>query len=282
MDIDLRLLRSFVMIHEQGSLSRAAARLHCTPAALSMRLKLLETELGTALFARSPGGMVPTTRGAELYARALAVLAVYDEMISTTRSQPVRERVRLGLPDDYAAAWLPALFRSLASDLETLDVEVVCDLSANLAARVQRGEIDLAVVTLAARSSMLRREVPIALNWIGAGAATVPLAAYPEGCLFRREMIRALEASGQPWRIAVQSSSRSGILGAVRAGICATAVAAGTAPQDLAEVGSTGVLPPLPDVLLQVIGPTEARPALAKVEDHLLSVLQGAPDRALA
>ncbi|MFZ1679461.1 MAG: LysR family transcriptional regulator [Rhizobiaceae bacterium] len=282
MDIDLRLLRSFVTIHEQGSLARASVRLNCTPAALSMRLKMLETEVGAPLFARHPGGVVPTARGAELYARALAVLAVYDEMISTTRSQPARERVLLGLPDDYAAAWLPLLLRSMATEIEALDIEIVCDLSANLAAKAQRGEIDLAVVTLAARSSMLRHEVPIALNWIGSGSATVALAAYPEGCLFRREMIHALEAENRPWRIAVQSSSRSGILGAVRAGLCVTAVAAGTAPHDLDEVASTRFLPTLPRIMLQVIGPTQPRAALSRVEDRLVAVMERTPDRALA
>ena len=46
MDIELRLLRSFAAIYECGTLSRAADRLACTQAAMSMRLKLIETEVG--------------------------------------------------------------------------------------------------------------------------------------------------------------------------------------------------------------------------------------------
>ena len=90
MDIDLRLLRSFVQIHECGALSRAADRLACTPAALSMRLKQVEAEIGAPLFLRHATGLTPTARGAELYARALGVLSAYDEMMSATRARPRR------------------------------------------------------------------------------------------------------------------------------------------------------------------------------------------------
>ena len=70
MDIELRLLRSFAVMFEAGSISRAAERLACTQAAMSMRLKTMETEIGAALFLRTPTGLEPTPRGAELYAKA--------------------------------------------------------------------------------------------------------------------------------------------------------------------------------------------------------------------
>jgi DNA-binding transcriptional LysR family regulator len=101
-DIELRLLRSFVQIHEAGSISRAAERMACTQAAMSMRLKMLETELGAALFERKPQGLEPTPRGAEFYAKTLAVLGAYDEMMSATRSRPARDRICLLYKSDAA------------------------------------------------------------------------------------------------------------------------------------------------------------------------------------
>ena len=98
MDIELRLLRSFALMHEAGSISRAAERMACTQAAMSMRLKAIETEIGAALFLRTQQGLEPTPRGAELYAKTLGVLAAYDEMMSATRSRPMAERIRLGCP----------------------------------------------------------------------------------------------------------------------------------------------------------------------------------------
>ncbi len=74
MDIDVRLLRSFVSIFERGSLSRAAEHHSCTQAAMSMRLKWLESEMGEALFVRHHHRLEPTFKATEFYARALVVL----------------------------------------------------------------------------------------------------------------------------------------------------------------------------------------------------------------
>ena len=274
MNIDLRLLRSFVVIYEQRSLARAAKRLHCTSAALSMRLKQLETEVGEPLFDRRPGGVEATPRGSDLYARAVGLLAVYDELVSATRSQPARERVRLGLPDDYAAAWLGRILKGLKEEFDRLEIEIVCDLSSQLLARLHRREIDLALVTLAARPTMTRGEARVGLRWIGSGGNPVALAAYPEGCLFRQDMIRALDAAHRPWRVAVQSANRSGIIEAVRTGLCATAVAAGTAPEGIEEIISSDTLPALPDIPIYLLGMHDPRPAVARVEDGIVRMLR--------
>lgn len=273
MDIDLKLLRSFVQMHESGSLARAADRLACTPAALSMRLKLLEAEIGAPLFIRHPGGLDPTARGAELYARALTVLSAYDEMMSATRSRPVRDRLRLGLPDDYATGWLPAMLARLGPALDRMEVEVTCDLSAHLMAMVQRQELDLALVTLAARPARARAAAHLPLHWVGQAGAEVRLAAYPEGCVFRRAMITALEASGRPWRIAVQSRSPAAIFAAVRAGAAVTCVAVGTAPPDLATAPPPAGLPSLPGVPIYLVGDPAPRRAVAEAEAALIAAL---------
>ncbi len=273
MDLDLRLLRSFVAIYELGSLARASERLHCTAAALSMRLKLLEGEIGAPLFWRHATGMEPTARGSDLYARALGVLAVYDEMMSATRSRPARARVRIGLPDDYAMGWLAAALRGLGPRFDKVEVEVVCDLSSNLIARVQRQEIDIALATVATRPALARSSLTVPLRWIGQGADVVPLAAYPEGCVFRRNMIQTLEAAERGWRVAVQSSSRAGIISAVRSGQCVTAVAAGTAPPDVVEQVSTAFLPALPDVPVYLLGQANAPAMVARVESALLDAI---------
>lgn len=262
MDIELRLLRSFVAIHETGSVSRAADRLACTQAAMSMRLKLIEAEIGVPLFLRRPGGLQPTPRGAELYARALGVLSAYDEMLSVTRSRPPRDRLRLGMPDDYAAGWLAGLIGDLGAGFDRLEIELVCDLSANLMAALERREIDLALVTTAAPPARTAGTVDLPLHWLTAPGWTgeVTLAAYPEGCVFRRAMTRTLDAAGQPWRVGVQSRGQAGIFASVRSGRAVTAVAAGTGPADLTESASAPGLPVLPPVPVHLVLAEDAAP----------------------
>ncbi len=272
MDIELRQLRSFALMHEAGSISRAAERMGCTQAAMSMRLKTIETELGAALFLRTQHGLDPTPRGAELYAKALGVLAAYDEMMSTTRARPMAERIRLGMPDDYALGWLGPVLANLS--LDRAEVDITCDLSAHLMAKVQRHDLDLALVTLDSRPSLTRAAADVALSWVGAAqSGTVRLAAYPEGCVFRRAMIASLQAAGRPWQVAVQSSSHAGIFAAVRAGIAVSAVATGTAPPDLGGDG-TG-LPALPRIPVYLVAAARLRPIARRLEAALVAQMSG-------
>lgn len=281
MDIEVRLLRSFVAIYERGSLSRAAERLACTQAAMSMRLKMLETEIGAPLFVRHHHRIEPTSKGSELYAKALTVLAAYDEMLSSTRSQRPRARVRVGMPDDYAFAFLPRLMAQMGDRVAETEFEIVCDLSARLAAAMQRQEIDIALVTLAARPPSARHHLQSRLSWVLASdfhaeaGDVVPLAAYPEGCVFRRAMISTLEASQRNWRVAVQSSSQGGILASVRAGVAVTSMAAGTAPAGLVEITGDSRLPELEAVPLYLLGQGEnASAAIRRFEDLVLGALE--------
>ena len=281
MDIEVRLLRSFVAIYERGSLSRAAERLACTQAAMSMRLKMLETEVGAPLFIRHHHRIEPTSKGSELYAKALSVLAVYDEMLSSTCNQRPRIKIRIGMPDDYALAFLPRMIATMRDRMPETEIEIICDLSAKLAAALQRQEIDVALVTLAASPTSARYRFQTRLHWVlgpdfrAEPGGTIPLAAYPEGCVFRRAMISALEASQRSWRVAVQSSSHPGILAAVRAGVAATSMAAGTAPAGLVEVSGNDQLPELESIPLYLLSQgDDAGTAIRQFEELILAELE--------
>lgn len=265
MDIDVRLLRSFVAIFERGSLSRAAHDLACTQAAMSMRLKLLETELGEPLFFRRHRRLEPTFRGTEFHRRALSVLAAYDEMISSARDKVRRGKVRIGAPDDYAYGILPGAIRRARADGMDFEIEIVCDLSANLSAALLRGEIDMALATLAARPVNLLSSVDVPLNWVfepehePRAGQPVGLVAYPEGCLFRRAMTGALDRAAMPWAILAQSRNMAGIVAALRGNVGVSAMAIGTAPGGLREAAATTWLPALAPVPVSLLGPAEFR-----------------------
>lgn len=281
MDIDLRLLRSLVAIYEHGSLSRAADQLCCTQAAMSMRLKMLEDKVGSPLFLRLHHKIEPTPLGSELYAKALGVLASYDELISTTRSRAVMTKVRIGVPDDYAYGILASAMRQLGRDIDAIDIEIVCDLSANLHAALHRQDLDLSLATLVSPPSSVRHAIEARLRWVhhveyrADPASPVTLSAYPEGCVFRRAMIAALETAQMPWRIATQSRSQSGVLAAVRAGFAVTSMAQGTAPADLVSSVASESLPPLNSIPIYLMRAENARhAAVSRVEDVLRDHLQ--------
>mgnify|MGYP000970546586 CR=1 FL=1 len=73
--MDHRQIQYFVCLYEEGSVTRAAARLHIVQPALSMQIARLEQALGRPLFVRSNRGMVPTEHAARMYSLFMPVLA---------------------------------------------------------------------------------------------------------------------------------------------------------------------------------------------------------------
>ncbi|MFH8616902.1 LysR family transcriptional regulator [Streptomyces sp. NPDC017979] len=85
MDVDTRLLRSFVAVAEEGTLTRAAERLFVSQPALTKQVKQLEALLGVRLFTRSRTGMALTEAGRALAARVPDLLADWDRALRETK-----------------------------------------------------------------------------------------------------------------------------------------------------------------------------------------------------
>ena len=105
MDIDLRLLRYFLVLAEELHFTRAAERLYVSQPALSNQIRRLERQIGLALFDRTNRGVVLTPAGQALVPRAQQAVAA----------------VSLGLAEAAAAAGASETVRIdvLASSLET-------------------------------------------------------------------------------------------------------------------------------------------------------------------
>ncbi|AIA01138.1 LysR family transcriptional regulator [Streptomyces noursei] len=90
MDVDTRLLRYFVAVAEDGSLTRAAQRLFVSQPALTKQIKQLEAQLGVRLFTRSRAGMAVTEAGRALAERVPALLGDWDRTVRETRATAIR------------------------------------------------------------------------------------------------------------------------------------------------------------------------------------------------
>ena len=76
--MELRHLRYFVCVAEEGNVSRAAVRLHISQPPLTRQIRQLEGEVGARLFTRTPKGVDLTDAGAVFLAEARQVLAQAD------------------------------------------------------------------------------------------------------------------------------------------------------------------------------------------------------------
>lgn len=160
-DLDLNLLRIFVVVARAGSVTTAAGQLYVTQPAVSAALKRLTDAVGAPLFARRGRGIVLTARGARLLATAEPALRA---LVDAARAGPAFDpatttrTVRVGLSDDAAAWLLPDVVRALAAEAPGLRLVVLPVQFRTIGEALVSGAIELAVTVADDLPADIRRE----------------------------------------------------------------------------------------------------------------------------
>ena len=144
--MELRHLRYFVAVAEEGSLTVAAEkRLHTAQPSLSRQLRDLELEVGTQLFVRTSRGVVLTAAGQAFLDHARMALGQAAEAVAAARRavRPAKASFSVGFLTGQEVEWLSHVTHVLRDQLKDIDFRVTSDFSPAIAAAVQRGEIDL-------------------------------------------------------------------------------------------------------------------------------------------
>jgi LysR family hca operon transcriptional activator len=145
--MELRHLRFFVAVAEEGSLTTAAAkRLHTAQPSLSRQIRDLEYEVGAQLLTRSAKGVELTPAGRAFLDHARLALAQVEAASAAARraSQPAKTSFALGFLTGQEMDWLPQAMRILRDELPSIDVTVSSHYSPDLADGLMRGKLDLA------------------------------------------------------------------------------------------------------------------------------------------
>lgn len=145
--MEFRELRAFVAVAEEGSFSAAARRVHVSQPALSQTVNALERELGVQLVVRSNVGVRLTDSGAQLLARARAMLADHDAAVAAlTDRGGASGAIRLGVPLEMPAELLADALARLAAEFPDAAVQVRHHSSAAALAALTAGELDVGLV----------------------------------------------------------------------------------------------------------------------------------------
>jgi DNA-binding transcriptional LysR family regulator len=267
--LDPDLLRAFAFIAEEGSFTRAAARVGRTQSAVSMQVQRLEALLGQKVLVRGRGGAVRLTpHGRYLLERSRDLLALNDEIWSMFRAPQVQGTVRLGTPDDYALHYLPPILRRFADTHPAVEVDVTCAPSCDVVERLKAGELDLTLCT-EGHEPVRWPAVELwrgPLRWVTATRHCahhlnpLPLALADGNCAWRRAALRRLDQEGWSYRIAYTSASVAGTLPPVLAGLAVTISPLSGLPEGLRALTPSDGLPDLPGtaiLLLKAQGPRQ-------------------------
>lgn len=146
MDVNLRRLRYFVAVADNGHFGRAADSVHLSPTALSEQIRKLEAEFDVKLFDRNPRGAQLTDIGAELAAIARAVLVQTQHLADLLRQRRLGGgSLRLGFVTLAAGEATPRLIEQLKADSPDLALELVHLSYARQVEAVVDGDVDASI-----------------------------------------------------------------------------------------------------------------------------------------
>jgi DNA-binding transcriptional LysR family regulator len=249
-DLQIDWLKCFVAVVDAGSLTGAAPEVNRSQSAVSMQLRKLESALGCQLLVRGPRHHQLTAEGQLLLGYARRMLDLHAETQAAFHGEELKGRIRLGVPDDYAAKYLTPALKRFAPHHGAVEIELDCEQSTSLIPRVERGELDLALVSRdQPRHGTLLFHEPMV--WVGSAQFQVwrrdplPIAVYEDASLAKRGAIRSLALQGRRYKVVYNSSSLAGQIAAVESGLAIAVLTECSAPPHLQILGGEQGLGPL-------------------------------------
>lgn len=146
--MEIRELRAFIAVAEEGSLSGAARTLHLSQSALSQTVLSLERQLGIQLLSRSSTGVTLTEAGSVLLREGRGLIAQHDRILAEVTSQATAgaDVLRIGVPLELPDELLPRAFASVLALFPGTRTDVSHASTAAQLAELRAGSLDVALL----------------------------------------------------------------------------------------------------------------------------------------
>jgi DNA-binding transcriptional LysR family regulator len=258
--IDLKWLRSFVVVAEEASFTRAASRVHVAQPGVSAQVRRLESELGQRLLDRSGRSVRLTEAGAAVlpFARAALDAVASARLAVDELAGLVRGQVTVGMVSGCALPVLAELLAGFHKQYPGVAISLTEDNSDRLAEMLGDGRLDLALIGAAGpgeppgiSTAILVDEELVAAVAPGhplAGQETVavralrdvPLVSLPQGTGVRAALDAACAAAGFEPRIVFEASALPMVITMAAQGLGLAVV-----PESAAKVPGAPVIVPI-------------------------------------
>jgi DNA-binding transcriptional LysR family regulator len=189
--MELRQLRYFVAVAEEGNISRAAKRIFLTQPALSRQIKVLEDEVGQCLLERQAHSIRLTPFGEALLREARELLQHAEQVLERVRVAGRGLRLRVGYAPSLAAGMLSVAVENFTQRHPNAHVELLDLSTAEILAGLESDNLDVALCV------GLQRQMR-GLKWTLLVRAPWRLAVNRKHPLARRSRVTPPEVAGEP------------------------------------------------------------------------------------
>ncbi|MCA0908659.1 LysR family transcriptional regulator [Ruegeria marisrubri] len=153
--MNIRQLRYFISIVDQGSVSSAARVLHIAQPALSQHIANLEEELTTELLVRSSRGVKPTKAGEVLYHHARKIVAQMKQATDDVRKEAdtPRGEVSIVVPPMLGVHIAPLILERVNEKYPEVELRIMEELGLNVKEMIENSRVDLGILATRDKSS---------------------------------------------------------------------------------------------------------------------------------
>jgi DNA-binding transcriptional LysR family regulator len=284
-NIDIGLLRAFTAVVETGSVTEAAGTLSLTQAAVSQQIKRLEELFGKPMFVRTQRKLVLSPDGERLLPYAQRLIALNDETWRAMAAPSFDGEVRLGVPYDLVARFLPRVLRRFDKRFPNVRVSLMTSTSRLLLEALSRGELDLTLTTEAGRPPRAESLLVDQLVWVGASGGDaylrdpLPVSLGAETCAFRPYALAALAKWHRQWRPVSESNSLEPMIATLEADLAVAPMLSCAAPKSLEILSEAAGLPRLPTCHVNLYLPRNTQNEMASELAAVLRDEFGRADR---
>lgn len=284
MNLDIDCMRSFLVVADAMSFSRAAETVGRSQSTISQQIAKLESQVGRPLLSRRKGKVLElTSEGGRLMQYARRILQLNDEAYASMSDDLLTGFVRLGVPLDFFGRDFTVWLAQFKAKHPMVGLEVEANQSESLRKRSARGDFDLAFFkqeagakfgTVALREQLVWVSGP---NYTANDLDSLPLILFPEGCAYRRCAIASLKDHGHPWHLSFVSPSFECLKSAAAEGMGITVLARALVSPPLKIIRHGKRLPHLPAVeLAYSFGRRSNSRVVSELADHLADSLAAA------
>ncbi|RBP81082.1 LysR family transcriptional regulator [Marinomonas rhizomae] len=161
-NLDLNLIRTFVMLYETRSVTVTAEQLFVTQPSISYALSKLRDVFKDRLFIRTKGGMEPTATAQQLYSELSRSLSMIENTITNVQSfDPAKSQkcFRVAMTDLGEMTLLPSIFARLQKEAPNVELEVVPLEIEKVDEWMSSGKIDAVICSRHLESQSIERHI---------------------------------------------------------------------------------------------------------------------------
>ena len=221
--MDSNLLKVFVAVANNKSISLGAKELGFAQSNVTSRIKQLEKSLGFSLFHRVPKGVILNQEGEKLYKHAVEIVRKVDDAIIDMQNIHHQKKLIVGSTDCNAAVRIPSFLMKLHEDYPNIQLELLTGTTRDVTQMILNYQVDIAFVSGEPQNDELmvlkRYEEEIAILESKKGNSQNVILSFKEGCAYDEFLKSYYKEKGIKVEKSLAFGSLETILACVKAGM---------------------------------------------------------------